>query len=169
MQVQHLAINISPRQFHQSDFTTQVMGICAETGCEPECLELELTESVVVTDVEDAIENMRALKALGVRCAIDDFGTGYSSLAYLKRLPLDKLKIDQSFVRDIAIDPNDAAIVETIIAMAQHLQLEVVAEGVETTAQLDFLQARGCRCYQGYYFSPPLPADEFHQFAETVC
>ena len=158
---QHLAINVSPRQFHQTDFVDQIKRICIETGCDPSLLELELTEGVLLADVEDAIKKMQALKALGIRFSIDDFGTGYSSLAYLKRLPLDKLKIDRSFVRDIVTDPNDAAIADTIIAIAHHLELEVIAEGVESIEQFDFLRARSCTGYQGYYFSRPLTLDDY--------
>ena len=111
---------------------------------------------MLVADFEEVVEKMRALQALGIRFAIDDFGTGYSSLAYLKRLPLDILKVDQSFVRDIGSDPNDAAIVETIISMAHHLELQVIAEGVENQYEVDFLQQKGCDIFQGYYFGKPM-------------
>lgn len=156
-----VAVNVSPRQFHQVNFVQNVISILEESGVPPRCMKLEITEGIVMADVQDAIDKMAALKAIGVRFAIDDFGTGYSSMAYLKRLPLDQLKIDKSFVQDISTDPNDAAIVETIIAMARHLGLDVVAEGVETEQELRFLQAQGCESFQGYYFSRPLPISEF--------
>ena len=156
-----VSVNVSPRQFHQADFIQQVISILEASGVPPQCLKLEITEGIVMADVQDAIDKMSALKALGVRFAIDDFGTGYSSMAYLKRLPLDQLKIDKSFVQDISVDPNDAAIVETIIAMANHLGLDVVAEGVETEAELEFLDAQGCKVYQGYLFSRPVPVKDF--------
>jgi len=155
-----VAVNVSPRQFHQVAFVDQVHTILQQTCIEPSRLELELTEGVLVADVGDTIEKMRALKALGVRFSIDDFGTGYSSLAYLKNLPLNKLKIDQSFIRDVPNDEGGAVIVDTIIAMTRHLGLEVIAEGVETEAQRDFLQAKGCLHYQGYYFNRPMPEAE---------
>jgi diguanylate cyclase (GGDEF)-like protein/PAS domain S-box-containing protein len=156
-----LSVNVSPRQFHQPGFVKQVTGIIHETAIDPRFLELELTESILVEHIEDVTEKMQTLKELGVRFAIDDFGTGYSSLAYLKRLPLDRLKIDQSFIREVTTEPSDALIVETIIAMATHLELEVIAEGVETEAQLDFLFKRGCAMYQGYFFSRPLTREQF--------
>jgi len=156
-----LAINVSPRQFHQADFSTHIDRLFAETGAKPEHLTLELTEGVLVENLADTIKKMKLLKDLGVRFSIDDFGTGYSSLAYLKRLPLDEIKIDRSFVRDMTIDPDDANLVETIITMAERFGLEVVAEGVETKEQLDFLRAKGCRHFQGYYFSRPLPVEDF--------
>ncbi len=131
-------------------------------------LKLELTESLLVTDVEEDIEKMVALKAEGVGFSLDDFGTGYSSLTYLKRLPLDQLKIDQSFVRDLLTDPNDAAIAKTVVALAQSLGLGVIAEGVETEAQRDLLTSFGCHAYQGYLFSRPLPVDDFERFAHRV-
>jgi diguanylate cyclase (GGDEF)-like protein/PAS domain S-box-containing protein len=156
-----LAVNVSARQFRQHDFVDQVQRVLQESGAKASLLKLELTESVVLENVEDTIAKMRALKALGVSFSMDDFGTGYSSLQYLKRLPLDQIKIDQSFVRDIATDPNDAAIVQTIIAMTGALGLSVIAEGVETEEQLEFLNLRGCQAFQGYFFSKPVPLDQF--------
>jgi EAL domain-containing protein (putative c-di-GMP-specific phosphodiesterase class I) len=131
------------------------------TGANPQRLKLELTESLLVENVQDVIEKMAALKAQGVGFSLDDFGTGYSSLSYLKRMPLDQLKIDMSFIRDVLTDPNDASIVKTIIALAMSLGLNVIAEGVETEAQLDFLAGVGCHAYQGYFFSKPLPIHDF--------
>lgn len=159
-QLSRLAINISPRQFHQSNFVDQVISICEETGVPLDRIELEITESLVMRNLGETVEKMDALRSRGIRFAIDDFGTGYSSLSYLKRLPLDLLKIDQSFVRDIVSDPYDAAIVNTIIAMASHLGLGVIAEGVETLEQLELLRERGCSSFQGYYYSRPVPAEE---------
>ena len=158
-----VAVNVSPRQFHQPNFVPQVISLLEEASVPPQCLKLEITEGIVMADVQDAIDKMAALKSIGVRFAIDDFGTGYSSMAYLKRLPVDQLKIDKSFVQDISTDPNDAAIVETIIAMAKHLGLDVVAEGVETEEELVFLDSQGCEAYQGYYFSRPVPVDDFSE------
>ena len=120
---------------------------------------------MLADNVQDIIEKMHALKAKGIGFSLDDFGTGYSSLSYLKRLPLDQLKIDQSFVRDVMVDANDAAIAKTVVALAQNLGLGVIAEGVETEAQRDFLASSGCHAYQGYFFSRPLPLDDFEQFA----
>ena len=157
----HLAVNVSPRQFRQPDFITQVQETIQETGVDPKMLCLELTEGMVIDNIVDTIEKMQGLKKLGVELSIDDFGTGYSSLAYLKKMPLDILKIDQSFVRDIQNDLNDAAIVATIIAMAEHLSLKVIAEGVETHFELDFLKDNGCGMFQGYLFSRPVPDDQF--------
>jgi EAL domain-containing protein (putative c-di-GMP-specific phosphodiesterase class I) len=121
----------------------------------------ELTEGLVIDNIIDTIEKMQGLKKLGLQLSIDDFGTGYSSLTYLKKMPLDILKIDQSFVRDIETDANDAAIVATIIAMAEHLYLKVIAEGVETRPELDFLKHNGCNIFQGYLFSRPIPGNQF--------
>ncbi|MES2878734.1 MAG: EAL domain-containing protein [Pseudomonadota bacterium] len=160
-----LAVNVSARQFHHADFVAQVLAVLDETGADPQKLKLELTESLLLKDIEDIIAKMVALKAKGVGFSLDDFGTGYSSLSYLKRLPLDQLKIDQSFVRDVLCDSNDAVIAKTIIALAQSLGLEVIAEGVETEAQRDFLASSGCQAYQGYFFSRPLPLDGFEQLA----
>ncbi|MDO8770214.1 MAG: EAL domain-containing protein [Burkholderiaceae bacterium] len=155
-----LAVNVSARQFRHPDFVAQVLKVLDHTGANPQKLKLELTESLLLDDVEDIIAKMTALKVRGVEFSLDDFGTGYSSLSYLKRLPLDQLKIDQSFVRDVFTDANDAAIVKTILALAQSLGLAVIAEGVETEAQRDFLAAQGCRVYQGYLFGRPGPAEE---------
>ncbi len=159
-----LAVNVSPRQFHQTDFVDRVVNTFNEEGVSLDHLELEITETLVMENVEDVIEKMTQLKAQGVCFSIDDFGTGYSSLSYLKRLPVDQLKIDRSFVRDIVIDADDAAIIETIIAMTRHLRLGVIAEGVETREQLDFLKEKCCTAFQGYYFSRAVPAEEFTRF-----
>lgn len=158
-----LSVNVSARQFRQPDFAQQVQDIVAQTGVDPQHLTLEITESLLLDNINDTIEKMHRLNALGVGFSIDDFGTGYSSLSYLKRLPLDELKIDQSFVRDIATDPSDKVIVRTIIAMAHSLDLKVVAEGVETEEQRDFLSEHGCPLFQGYYFSRPQPAADFER------
>ncbi len=159
-----LAVNVSPRQFRQTNFVDLVTEIFNEEGVSLKHLELEITETLVMENVKDAIEKMSTLRDKGVLFSIDDFGTGYSSLSYLKRLPVDQLKIDRSFVRDIVTDPDDAAIIETIIAMTSHLGLGVIAEGVETHEQLDFLRERGCTAFQGYHFSQPVPAEEFTGF-----
>ncbi|WP_053844189.1 putative bifunctional diguanylate cyclase/phosphodiesterase [Paracidovorax avenae] len=153
-----LAVNVSVRQFRQPDFVDQLLQTLRRSGAQPRLLKIELTESLLMADVEEVIARMEQLRAHGVGFAIDDFGTGYSSLAYLKRLPLDQLKIDQSFVRDVLTDPNDAAIVRTILALARSLDLDVVAEGVETTGQLKFLQRHGCKAFQGHLFGRPAPA-----------
>ena len=162
-----IAVNVSARQFRQSDFVQQVRHELASSGAAPERLELELTESLVLEDVETTIAKMAELRALGVRFSLDDFGTGYSSLQYLKRLPIDQLKIEQSFVRDITTDANDAAIVNTIIAMGRALGLEVIAEGVETREQQAFLFGHGCSLYQGYFFARPLPLPELMQLLDA--
>ncbi|MFZ3161062.1 MAG: EAL domain-containing protein [Rhodoferax sp.] len=160
-QMAHLtmAVNVSARQFRNKDFVGQVMAALDHSGADPHRLKMELTESLLLDGVEETIEKMNTLKALGMSFSLDDFGTGYSSLAYLKRLPLSQMKIDQSFVRDILTDPHDAAICRTVIALAQSLGLAVIAEGVESEAQRDFLAGQGCRAYQGYLFGRPLPAD----------
>ena len=155
-----IAVNVSAREFRQPEFANQVIETLRKTGASPKRLQLELTESLLLSDVQDAIRKMEQLKALGVRFSLDDFGTGYSSLSYLKRLPLDQLKIDQSFVRDVLTDPNDAAIARTVVALAHSLGLSVVAEGVETEGQRDFLLASGCKAFQGYLFGPPVPVHE---------
>lgn len=158
-----VSVNVSPRQFRQPDFVQRVKGILAETGVSPGRIVLELTERILLEDMEGAAERIRELQAIGARFCIDDFGMGYSSLAYLKNLPVEALKIDRSFVRDIPTDPNDVAIVETIIAMAWRFGLKVIAEGVETEEQLHFLAARGCDAYQGHLHSHAMPAVEFER------
>ncbi|MBV1915843.1 MAG: EAL domain-containing protein [Pseudomonadales bacterium] len=159
----HLSVNVSSHQFNHAGFIEMIKRALSDTGADPQSLMLELTEGVAVDQIDETIEKMTQLKELGIGFSIDDFGTGYSSLSYLKRLPLDQLKIDRVFVRDIATDPNDAVIVETIISMANHLQFGVIAEGVETEEQLNFLMEKGCTEYQGYYFSKPAPVDQFIQ------
>ncbi len=163
-----VAVNVSARQFRQPDFVEGVLAIINDTGANPYRLKLELTESLLVDDVEDIIAKMAALKARGVGFSLDDFGTGYSSLSYLRRLPLDQLKIDQSFVRNILTETNDAAIARMVVALADSLSLSVIAEGVEIEAQRIFLARHGCLAYQGYLFSRPLPVDEFERFAARV-
>ncbi|MCQ8129927.1 putative bifunctional diguanylate cyclase/phosphodiesterase [Methylomonas rivi] len=161
-----LAVNVSAVQFHQPDFTDKVCRLMARYGDIAGLLKLELTESVMLDSAEQVIQKIQILKNLGLRFSLDDFGTGYSSLAYLKRLPLDQLKIDQSFVRDITSDPSAAVIIQTIIGMAQNLGLEVIAEGLETKEQLALLMRYGCRHYQGYLLSKPLPIDAFETLFE---
>jgi len=152
-----MAVNVSARQFRHADFVQQVLNTLRNTGANPYRLKLELTESLLVSDVDDAIAKMSELRSMGVRFSLDDFGTGYSSLSYLQRLPLDQLKIDQSFVRDVLKSANDAAIVRTILSLAQSMDLAVVAEGVETRGQHEFLAQCGCKAFQGYLFGRPAP------------
>ncbi|MCR4298772.1 MAG: EAL domain-containing protein [Gallionella sp.] len=161
-----LAVNVSARQFRQPGFVKQVSELMGQPLINPSRLKLELTESTVLENVGDTIAKMHALKRIGVRFSMDDFGTGYSSLAYLTQLPLDQMKIDQSFVRNICTKPTDAIIVQTIIGMANNLGIEVIAEGVETHAQRDFLWEAGCRHYQGYLFGRPVPVEEFTALLE---
>jgi EAL domain-containing protein (putative c-di-GMP-specific phosphodiesterase class I) len=155
-----VAVNVSARQFAQVNFVDNVVMALEKTGANPQCLKLELTESMLVTNVETVIAKMNAIKALGVSFSLDDFGTGYSSLSYLKLLPLAQLKIDQSFVRDLLTDPNDAIIARTIIGLGHSLGMRVIAEGVETASQRDLLTGMDCDAFQGYYFGRPMPADE---------
>ena len=157
----NLAVNVSAHQFRQPDFVARVLAILARSGANPQRLKLELTESVLVHDVEDMIAKMGLLKQHGVGISLDDFGTGYSSLSYLRRLPLDQVKIDQSFVSAALHDDHDAAIIRTVVALGESLGVAVIAEGVETALQRDFLLANGCRHFQGYLFGRPLPADAF--------
>ncbi|MGH8810254.1 MAG: EAL domain-containing protein, partial [Noviherbaspirillum sp.] len=158
-----VAVNLSARQFSEPSLVQSVAAILADTGLPPRCLELELTESLVMTDVERAIVILHELKALGVQLSLDDFGTGHSSLSNLKRLPIDGLKIDQSFVSDITHAPGDAAIVASIISLAHNLKRHVIAEGVETQEQLAYLRRHGCNEMQGYYFGKPVPAEAFER------
>lgn len=159
--VKRVTVNMSARQLRQENLFERLQGILRETGVSPARLGLEITETALVENIREVVGKIEAIRNMGLSFSIDDFGTGYSSLAYLKRLPLDVLKIDRSFVQDVTRDGSDAAIVQSIIAMASHLSLDVVAEGVETVEQLDFLRQCGCRRFQGYYFSKPLPADQF--------
>jgi EAL domain-containing protein (putative c-di-GMP-specific phosphodiesterase class I) len=162
--VQQIAVNLSAVQFRHANLPELVTQVLAETGLPPQCLELELTEGVAMNDPLGAIAVMNNLHQRGVRMSIDDFGTGYSSLSYLKRFKVYKLKIDQSFVRDITDDPDDKAIVVAVIALARSLGFQTIAEGVETQGQLAFLREQGCDEVQGYFYSEPLPADLFEAF-----
>jgi EAL domain-containing protein (putative c-di-GMP-specific phosphodiesterase class I) len=162
-----LAVNVSANQFKQQDFVKNLLDLIAQTGGRANRLKLELTESLLLENAESVISIMHVLKAQGICFSLDDFGTGYSSLAYLKRLPLDQLKIDQSFVRDVLTDPNDAAIARTVVALGQSMRLAVIAEGVETQGQRDFLESSGCHAYQGYFFSRPLPLAGFEKFVRN--
>ena len=157
-----IGVNISARQFRHAEFVQDVVGTLHATGANPKLLKLELTESLLLTDVKEATDKMLALRGIGVRFALDDFGTGYSSLSYLKNLPLDDLKIDQSFVRDLLTDSKNAAIAIAVLALGVSLGLDVVAEGVETDAQLDFLARHGCGFFQGYLFGQPVPVEELN-------
>jgi EAL domain-containing protein (putative c-di-GMP-specific phosphodiesterase class I) len=156
-----VSLNVSPRQFHQAEFVEQVLAILDHSGARADLLVFEVTEGLLLENLERTIPRMDALAARGIRFSIDDFGTGYSSLAYLKRLPLHELKIDRSFIEDTPRDPGDTAIVEMILSMARHLGLKVVAEGVETRAQADFLAAHGCHALQGFFYARPQPLDEW--------
>jgi diguanylate cyclase (GGDEF)-like protein/PAS domain S-box-containing protein len=162
-----LAVNVSARQFHQANFVEQVDSALRASGADPRRLKLELTESMLANDMDGIVRKMSALQALGVSISLDDFGTGYSSLSYLKRLPLDQLKIDQSFVRNILTDANDAAIARMVVSLADTLDIEAIAEGVETEAQREALAQLGCHAYQGYLFGRPMPADEFERLAQA--
>ena len=155
-----LAVNLSARQFQQRNLVESVGRVLQETGLNPHCLELEITESVVIQDMDLAITMLRRLKEMGVQIAIDDFGTGNSALSYLRRFPIDTVKIDRSFIRDLTVNPSDAEITATVIIMAHNLKLEVIAEGVETEEQLAFLKQRLCDQMQGFLFSRPVPAEE---------
>jgi EAL domain-containing protein (putative c-di-GMP-specific phosphodiesterase class I) len=155
-----MCTNLSARQFHQHTLVASVRGALEESGVPPSCLELEITESIAMQNAEWTAEVLRSLRDMGVHISIDDFGTGQSSLSYLKHFPLSTLKIDRTFVRDIAVDPEDEAIVNAVIALAHVLGLRVIAEGVETEEQLAFLRRAGCEEYQGYWFSRPIPPDD---------
>jgi diguanylate cyclase (GGDEF)-like protein len=161
-----VAVNISALQFRRDDIVASVGQVLQKTGLPPHCLELELTESLLLEHAEDILEKVRQLKQLGVLLSIDDFGTGYSSLSYLKRFAVDRLKIDKGFVRDMVNDPDDAAIVRAIIQLGLSLKLEVIAEGAESATQVDFLMREGCPEAQGYYFCKPVPSEVFAQMLE---
>lgn len=163
-----LAVNVSARQFRMPYLVKEVLSLLAASGAPADHLKLELTESMLLKNADDVIGKMNELRSHGVRFSLDDFGTGYSSLSYLKTLPLDQLKIDQSFVRDVLTDPNDAAIARTVVALADALGLAVIAEGVETEDQREFLSAVGCLCYQGYLFSRPVPVAEFEAYVRRL-
>jgi diguanylate cyclase (GGDEF)-like protein len=156
-----VAVNLSAKQFHDADLASVVRSALREARLEPGYIELELTESALMSNPEESAATLESLSAMGVHISIDDFGTGYSSLSYLRRFPLDKLKIDRSFIRDLLTNPDDASIVRAIISLAHSLRLRVVAEGVENSQQLEFLRELGCDQYQGYYCSPPVPAEQF--------
>ena len=163
-----VSVNVSALQLMQADFVAHVVQALEQSGANPYRLKLELTESVLVSDVTKTIDKMLALKARGVGFSLDDFGTGYSSLSFLKLLPLDQLKIDQSFVRDILVDSNDAAIAKMVIALGDSLNLLVIAEGVETQEQCDYLAQQGCFAYQGYLFGRPLAVDAFETLVASA-
>lgn len=166
MQELVIAVNVSAKQFRQSDFVDQVKKYVAQHDILPARLKLELTESLVLDNVEDAVDKIKALKAFGVSFSMDDFGTGYSSLSYLKKLPLDQIKIDQSFVRDITTDVTDLVMVKTIVDLGVNFEMDVIAEGVETEEQLQLLKQSGCDRYQGYLFSKPVPIDQFEALVD---
>jgi len=161
-----VAVNVSCRQFGHANLTREVFDVLEGTGLSPECLELEITETTVMQKPDDAILILKELKRAGVKIMIDDFGTGYSSMNYLRRLPVDALKIDISFIRNVITNPSDAVIVKTIIAMAHNLGIKVIAEGVEDRLQLEFLREHGCDIIQGYLLSPPLPARDCQALLE---
>ena len=163
-----MAVNISAREFRQPEFVAHTLNVVNRSGANPQLLKLELTESLLVANVEEIIAKMHLLKALGIGLSLDDFGTGYSSLTYLKRMPLEQLKIDRSFVNDMLTSANDASIVNTIISLSKNMGLSVIAEGVENEAQRNFLNQAGCPEYQGYFYSKPLPLDQFLVFARPV-
>ena len=162
-----MAVNVSSVEFRSPEFLASMRTILHETGWDPRLLQIELTESLLMKNSEASASVLQALKAMGVQLALDDFGTGYSSLSYLKRFPIDVLKVDQSFVRDITADSNGATIVEAIISMGKSLKQRVIAEGVETPEQFDFLLAHHCDEGQGYFFSPPVIASQFSQLVST--
>jgi EAL domain-containing protein (putative c-di-GMP-specific phosphodiesterase class I) len=163
-----VAVNVSASEFADKDFISGVRAVLIATGVDPANLELELTESVLMEDAESTVRTLGALKAMGVRLAIDDFGTGYSSFTYLRRFPVDALKLHQSFVQEITADPGDASIVSAMINIGQSLKQRVIAEGVETLAQLNFLQHHGCNEGQGFYFSRPVVAEQAEKLIEAA-
>jgi len=156
-----MAVNLSPVQFAKQDVARHVTEVLEQTGLDPSRLELELTESIVIQNNKNTSNNLRQLQEMGVTFSIDDFGTGYSSLAYVKNFPVNRLKIDQGFIRNLANDLNDAAIVRAIVSLGHSLNLDVIAEGVEDAEQLEILRKEGCDEVQGYFFSRPIPAKDF--------
>ncbi|HEX6177277.1 MAG TPA: GGDEF domain-containing phosphodiesterase, partial [Thermoanaerobaculia bacterium] len=162
-----MAVNLSARQFQHPEIVESIREAIAESGVDPASIEIEITESSAMQNVDHAVFTLRELKAIGVQIAMDDFGTGYSSLNYLKRFPIDLLKLDQTFVREVMTDERDAAIVGAVIVMAHRLGLKVIAEGVETEEQLAYLRREGCDFIQGYLYSRPLPAAQFEEFLEA--
>jgi EAL domain-containing protein (putative c-di-GMP-specific phosphodiesterase class I) len=158
-----IAVNVSSQEFNEVDYVKQVESLLIETGIRPYKLKLELTESALASDVNVVVDKMRRLKDIGLRFSLDDFGTGFSSLNYLRRMPLNQLKIDQSFVREVTHNASDASIVKTVIALGKGLGLSVIAEGVETAEQKQLLAELGCDLYQGYFFGRPQPIDEFEE------
>jgi EAL domain-containing protein (putative c-di-GMP-specific phosphodiesterase class I) len=163
-----MSVNVSAIDFRQRDFVDGIEQVLRETGMEPALLELEITESVLMQNIDATVTVLNRIKALGVRLAIDDFGTGYSSLSYLQRFPIDVLKIDQSFIRSLGSDSNDAALVSAIISLGRSLKLTIIAEGVETLEQLDFLKAHQCEEGQGYYFSKAVAPEAFVRYLRSV-
>jgi EAL domain-containing protein (putative c-di-GMP-specific phosphodiesterase class I) len=163
-----IAVNVSARQFRQADFVQQVLTTLRNTAADPRLLKLEITESMLLDNLEDTIDIMRALKSHGVQFSLDDFGTGYSSLTYLKRLPLDQLKIDRSFVRDMVSDPTSGAIAQAIVSLSRAMDVSLLAEGVETEEQRDCLDRLGCYAYQGFLFSPPVAPEIFQSWLPTA-
>ena len=161
-----ISVNLSSHQFRQKDLIDLIAEGLESSGLRPSLLELEITESAIIQDTERAVQILEALREMDIRIAIDDFGTGYSSLSYLKKFPLNILKIDQSFIRDITVNRQDASITTAIIALARSLDLEVIAEGVETLEHLLFLREKGCDLMQGYFFSRPIPADDFSKLLQ---
>ena len=162
-----LSINVSAQEFKQDNYVAQVLSVLERSGAKPSLLKLELTESMLVDDVDDIISKMTALKAAGVRISLDDFGTGYSSLSYLKKLPLDQIKVDQTFIREMLSSSQDEVIVRTVVSLAQNMELEVIAEGVETEEQRQFLLSIGCVSMQGYLLSRPLRIHDFDVFVRN--
>jgi EAL domain-containing protein (putative c-di-GMP-specific phosphodiesterase class I) len=162
-----MSVNLSPVQFRDQGLPLLIARVLGETGLDPRLLELELTESILVHDVEQAILQLQQLRELGVVISFDDFGTGFSSLSYVKRLPVDRVKIDQCFIRNVISDLSDRAIIAAIITLAHSLQMKVVAEGIETSEQLEYVRAAGCDAAQGYYLGRPMSAAQFNDFIVT--
>jgi EAL domain-containing protein (putative c-di-GMP-specific phosphodiesterase class I) len=158
-----MAINLSIKQLQHVDFISTLEKLLEETSCRPEWLEFEVTESQIMSNPQECIRILEIINDMGISLSVDDFGTGYSSLAYLKKLPVNKLKIDQSFVKNLPDDEEDAAIIKAIIALAKSLKFQIVAEGVETKEQKDFIVACGCECIQGYYYAKPMSADDIYR------